>query len=161
MDFGLARPAGAAAEDSSSSLSSSPLGEAGTATGTLLGTPAYMAPEQLLGKTTDARSDQFSFCVALHEALTGERPVQGEDVPSLRKAIAEGQPRRTARLPAWLRRVLARGLRADPIDRYPSMRELLDELGRDPAATRRRALMVGAALAILLSVGVVLSRAAE
>src|SRR4029077_12485001 len=48
--------------------------------GSLVGTPAYMAPEQLAGKPADARSDQFSFCVALFESLHGERPFQAHDV---------------------------------------------------------------------------------
>jgi tetratricopeptide (TPR) repeat protein len=115
-----------------------------TRTGALLGTPAYMAPEQLDGRMADARSDQFAFCVALHEALVGVRPFEGATVAALRAAIAQG-PRPIARSSAS-RRVLAavrRGLSEEPAARFPSMEELLAELARPPS--RRRWMVASAA----------------
>jgi tetratricopeptide (TPR) repeat protein len=121
----------------------------------LLGTPAYMAPEQLDGRTIDQRTDQFSFCVALYEALYGERPFAGSTIEALAFATAMGNmrpPRRDARVPSWLRRSLMRGLTADPEHRYPSMDSLLKALGRDPARSWRRWASV-AAIALLALAG--------
>ncbi|HWM85194.1 MAG TPA: serine/threonine-protein kinase [Kofleriaceae bacterium] len=129
-----------------------------TASGAAIGTLAYMAPEQQAGRApVDARADQFSFCVALHEALHGERPFGGDSQPEIAEHIARGEVREAPRgrdVPAWLRRVVLRGLASDPSARYPSMAALLADLRRDPATRRRRiaaaaagALLVGAAVA--------------
>ncbi len=112
-----------------------------TATGAIMGTPAYMAPEQFGGKGGDARADQFSFCVALYEALYRQRPFAGETFVALMANVVAGTlqtPPPEARVPASIRKVLLRGLAATPADRFPSMAELLAALGRDPAAKRRR-----------------------
>jgi serine/threonine protein kinase len=120
-----------------------------TRTGMVLGTPAYMAPEQHSGEAVDARTDQFSFCVSLYESLHGMRPFAGANPDALREAIRAGRvadpPRRSA-VPARVRRVLLRGLRADPDERYPRMHELLDALER-AARPRARRLLVPASLA--------------
>jgi TolB-like protein/Tfp pilus assembly protein PilF len=125
------------------------LGTAVTQPGTFLGTPPYMAPEQLRGELGDARTDQFSFCVALYYALYGELPFTGETVASLleemRRRIKE--PPETSRVPSWLRRVLSRGLSPDRADRYESMDRLLEEL-RPRARISRRYFLLPAALAI-------------
>jgi hypothetical protein len=118
-DFGLARvavevePAGPPAATA--------LHGVVTQTGTALGTPAYMAPEQLSGGLPSSQSDQYSFAVAVHEALCGARP--GESA---------GGPGRNEwnRVPARLRRVLQRALSSDPADRYPAMSEMLRDLSR-------------------------------
>ncbi len=90
-DFGLARIT------IDEPLSRPPEGEvdamAMTRTGARLGTPAYMAPEQHAGLATDARTDQFSFCVALHEALYGERPFVGSTLEALAQAVSRGEVR--------------------------------------------------------------------
>ena len=145
-DFGLAHAADAAAGGSGSLLEMSL-----TQTGALVGTPAYMSPEQLDGSPADARSDQFAFCVALFEALFGERPFAGADPGALRRAIEAGAVRRApagTRVPARVRRILARGLDAHPERRHASMRAIVIELER---AERARATRVGIAVAAALA----------
>jgi serine/threonine protein kinase len=108
-----------------------------TRTGAVMGTPAYMAPEQFLGRATDARTDQFSFCVALYEALYGARPFFGNTVLALTTNVLAGivsDPPPGTRVPATLRRVLLRGLALEPAARWPSMTALLDALAHDPAS---------------------------
>jgi len=103
-----------------------------TADGARVGTPRYMAPEQRAAIGATARSDQYAFCVALWEALTGAHP---DD--------RDATPRR--RLPRWLARALGRGLAKDPADRHPSMNALIEVLVRTPVR-RRRAVIAAAAL---------------
>jgi hypothetical protein len=106
-------------------------GTSQTVAGEVAGTPAYMAPEQFAGAATDARTDQFAFCVALWEALTGERPFAGDAFWSIRRSVLAGVPRpppRGAALPRALKRILLRGLARSPDARFPSMVELLDAL---------------------------------
>ncbi len=124
-----------------------------TSPGTLLGTPPYMSPEQLLATSVTALSDQFSFCVALYEALYRQRPFQGKSRQELESAIVYGplpDAPAGADVPSWLRRVVARGLSKRPGERWPSMAELLEALAQDPARTRRRRLG-----AVALSLGLV------
>ena len=112
-----------------------------TQTGAVLGTPAYMAPEQFAGTSGDARTDQFAFCVALYEGLYGSRPFAGDNARALMTSVVTGtisDPPPDARVPAWIRRILLRGLSTRPDDRFPSMTELLAALGHDPAVRRRR-----------------------
>ncbi|MFN0245340.1 MAG: serine/threonine-protein kinase [Kofleriaceae bacterium] len=115
-----------------------------TRVGSLVGTPAYMAPEQLDGRTPDARADQFAFCVALFEALTGNRPFDGGTVSALRASIAAGATRGGDDLPAWLRRTLVRGLAEAPAGRFPAIDDLLEVLHRDPTRRRRQIAVLGA-----------------
>jgi hypothetical protein len=101
----------------------------------VIGTPAYMAPEQHLGMPVDARADQFAFCVALYEALYGALPFEGDTRKRYVGAMTRGELRplpAERRLPRWLHDALARGLSADPAARFPSMEALLAELGADP-----------------------------
>ncbi|WNG50868.1 tetratricopeptide repeat protein [Archangium minus] len=102
-----------------------------TRTGSVLGTPAYLAPELLRGQRADARSDEFSFCVALYEALFGLRPFQGDTLRELADAVQQGRvtpPEREVKVPSWVRRAVLRGLRANPDERFPSMESLLSAL---------------------------------
>lgn len=94
--------------------------------GAAMGTPGYLAPEQLSGGKALAATDQFGYCTSLWEALFGSRPV------------ADQTPRTDAAVPVWLQDVVCRGLRLEPHDRWPSMDALLAALGRDPSAARRR-----------------------
>jgi eukaryotic-like serine/threonine-protein kinase len=130
-----------------------------TATGAAVGTPAYMSPEQHVGsRNIDARADQFSYCVALYEALHGARPFEGESVLALYEQIEAGtvrEPPRDSPVPPWLHRAVVRGLAADPAARHPSMDALLSELRRDRTVWRRRAIAATAA-AVLLGGGLAL-----
>jgi tetratricopeptide (TPR) repeat protein len=141
-DFGLARAsAGAAVAAENVTFSrDSVVSISLTHTGMALGTPAYMAPEQHAGIPCDARSDQYSFCVALYEALHGRRPFPQSDLDALRTAKRTSTPPpRSRRVPAWLHRLVLRGLHPDPDRRHPSMRVLVEALERGRARRRRRA----------------------
>jgi formylglycine-generating enzyme required for sulfatase activity len=127
-----------------------------TRTGALMGTPAYMAPEQFLGDASDERSDQFSFCVALYEALYGQRPFDGDTLLSLSVSVTSGHLRPLPKdrdVPTWIRRAVLRGLRLKREERYPSMATLIAALENDPAVKSRRQLV-----AVVLG-GVVLASA--
>jgi serine/threonine protein kinase/tetratricopeptide (TPR) repeat protein len=119
-----------------------------TQTGSLLGTPAYMAPEQVLARATDARCDQFAFCVTAWEALTGARPFRGTDLGALLAAIERHEVVNEARVPRRLRAILRRGLASDPNARWPSMAELLRTFERAWRRPRRIALASGAIVAL-------------
>jgi formylglycine-generating enzyme required for sulfatase activity len=164
MDFGLARLTAVESASSAPAVTTPPLsdGQPGAAlstvtqAGTVVGTPAYMSPEQFRGDPANARSDQFSFCVALYEALYGVRPFRGTNLLSLTMSVTEGElrPAEDAAkhgVPAWLRRALTRGLRLDPAARYPSMQALIDRLEDDPAVRRRRRLGTGAVVAVVVA----------
>jgi tetratricopeptide (TPR) repeat protein len=128
-----------------------------TQTGMLVGTPGYIAPEQLEGHAADVRSDQFAFCIALFEALHGYRPFAGEDWPELRAALLAGRIERRAggrRVPRWLEKIVVRGLRREPAERWPTMRPLLDALDRGSPITAPRVALGAGALAALGVLGV-------
>ena len=152
MDFGLARTSEDASDSDPSDASPPSPGSTPeltlTEVGALVGTPAYMAPELLRGERADTRSDQFSFCVTLWEALYGERPSFGDPTSTV-----ESPPRRAKWVPAWLRRACERGLASEPRDRWPSMNALLDELARARSKLRRRAAGVALGLCGLALAG--------
>ncbi len=107
-----------------------------TSTRGRIGSPAYMPPERLHGDPAGVRGDQFAYCAALYEALHGERPFQAQTVDGLVAAIARGAPPPVREVPPWLHAAIARGLAADPADRYPSMTALLDALRPPPPRSR-------------------------
>src|SRR5262249_3001623 len=87
----------------------------GAGPGVLVGPPAYMAPEQLAQEPADARTDQFSFCVALYEALSGTRPFGGATLAELRQSILSRNLQKPAKkVPAYLLAAVERGLAPDP-----------------------------------------------
>ncbi len=143
LDFGLARAAGPA-EAAPPAPDGDPAPRV-TTTGALVGTPLYMAPEQWQRADIDARADQFSFAVAVYEALYGALPFA--------QPGTGGEPPRSARVPSRLGRALARALRRDPAQRFPTMDALLAELAHDPAAIRRRWLAIAAAAAVVAAAG--------
>ena len=119
----------------------------------VMGTPSYMAPEQRRSGVYDARVDQYSFAVALYEALYGERPFSGQNREEVELAALTGRinpPTRGSDVPPWLRKVLVKALAADPRDRYPTMDDLLAALEADPAVRQRR-ILVGAGGAALIA----------
>ncbi len=157
MDFGLARGTDeldrsvGPADSSATELSDEML----TFGGEVLGTPAYMAPEQHAGLLADARADQYAWCITLWEALTGSRPFTGTPV-AIAMAKQEGPPAMPpgAPVPRWLARVIERGLAPRAADRFADMDTLLAEIERGQAHARTRvaALAVGA---VVLAVGAV------
>src|SRR5437763_16831676 len=78
-----------------------------TQPGQLIGTPAYVAPEQYDGAAPDPRTDQFAFCVTAWQALTGERPFEGRNIEELRRAARGGVAGVKAKLPRAVRAALA------------------------------------------------------
>jgi eukaryotic-like serine/threonine-protein kinase len=161
-DFGLAELGTANGELDGSASAAGSNAYAGTldgisltATGAVLGTPGYMAPEQLAGRSIDASADQFSFCVTAYEALVGERPFPASTFAELRERISSGkppEPPRTARVPRRVMRCLLRGLAADPAQRHASMRLLVDSLRRARGRSHR-VVVAAASLAIVIGVG--------
>ncbi len=130
LDFGLAKVFGVggsavqgsgAAELSASPTLTSP---AGTIAGTILGTAAYMAPEQARGKAVDRRADTWAFGVVLFEMLTGQRAFEGDDVSVTLASVLMKEPDLTklpAATPAGIRRLLARCLKKDPRERLQAI----------------------------------------
>lgn len=154
MDFGLARlvgdvAAGVADVDAARAAAATPATATVTKTGALIGTPAYMAPEQFRGEPPDARADQFSFCVALHEALFGSRPEIGERATADATKEAFKRPERGV-VPGWLHDIVLRGLSTDRTRRYPSMNALLAALAAGRRRLQRRLSVAAAAAAVLL-----------
>ena len=152
-DFGIARALGGDDTEPSTESSAKAFDASLTETGAVVGTPGYMAPEQHTSSSVDARTDQFAFCVALYEALYGERPFAGKSIPELAVSTSSGDVRPApdgAAVPAWRREILSRGLSADPAARWPSMEALTDALDFDPVAVRRaRWRMAGAAVLVV------------
>ncbi len=128
-DFGLSRPTPFV----SGEVEGAQTGLLTTVHGALVGTPAWMSPEQLDGRTAEARSDQFAFCVVWVEALTGRRPFQGRDKQALREAM-RGPPVLGSELSSVERAALRRGLSEDPAARFDSMEMLLTALIRRSSA---------------------------
>jgi eukaryotic-like serine/threonine-protein kinase len=172
-DFGLARLRAAAGSAPSSRFAPG-AGQAicagpgrpllRTEPGVLLGTPCYMAPELYDGAEADARSDQFSFCVALFAALYGERPFAGDSAAALADSMRAGRlrvPRISPRPPNRVHAAICRGLATDPAKRFASLDELLHELAPPSRRWARRlaGLIAGVLAAAALAVAVLAVRA--
>ena len=127
VDFGIARHLTPPLADGRAGL---------TLTGAQLGTPGYMAPEQLRGRPIDARADVFAFGVMAYELATGTHPFGGSDPAALLERLVSDDPPLSRPLdPPGLDRIIRTCLRGDPAARYASGAELLDGLRRlEPAA---------------------------
>jgi serine/threonine-protein kinase len=145
LDFGLAKLREEQRSDGKSVLEAAETESQATKEGHLLGTPGYMAPEQVRGKPVDARTDVFAFGIVLYEMLAGEVPFGGESTMDVHMAVARDAHRpvreRNADVPEALSAVIDRCLAKSPDDRYPSAREVAEALeavpiSADPAVER-------------------------
>ena len=163
-DFGLARPqtSGVSARDLEISEESDPVA---TQTRGIVGTPNYLAPEQWQGERANAMCDQWSFFVALYEALHGQRPFDGLSAPLLCAAVLHGErtplPASAPSIPAWLDDAIERGLSRRPVERHPSMARVADLLaaGIDDrrGRTARAAVIAALTTATVAGIAVALS----
>jgi predicted Ser/Thr protein kinase len=149
LDFGLARPDVVTGGEGDTSESRARR---------IQGTPVYMSPEQHRGATVDARSDLFSFCVTLFEALYGVRPFRGDNRLTVALAIVEGRVSEPpadarARVPEWIHAIVMRGLAGEPEQRFPDMGTLLAALERSPEQVRRRRMHIAGMVAGVIAVG--------
>ncbi len=154
-DFGLARSFMVDPESGRgpTPILASTLNASLTATGTVLGTPRYMPPEQLTGPDIDARADQFSFCVALYEALYGSHPLPGATSVSMHeKGDKALPPPEGIKIPVTISRAVSRGLERDRVKRWPTMALLMSELV--PPAPKLSTKWVAAGLAAVVVAGV-------
>lgn len=160
MDLGLAKSTQVNSTEISAVQATATASELGALTtpltqaGALMGTPAYMSPEQLGGREVDARADVFAYCVTLWEALYGEQPFAGQTLMELAANILSGKlrtPSSSRRVPRWLRRTCERGLATEVGARWPSMQELLLALtrGQTRMRTRRALAMIGVVLLLV------------
>ncbi len=147
-DFGLA----GLADASETSAESSAVPTGLTQTGAVLGTPAYMAPEQHDGKAADALSDQFSFCVSLYESLHGRRPFPGQTAMEIAAAVRSGRVIVGGDgVPRAVDRAVARGLSADPARRHPTMDALLGALAGARDERPVKALLIAGAIGVVVA----------
>ena len=150
LDFGLARRGHLVEVTTTAADDDEPSGPIAIAapgdTGTVEGTPAYMSPEQHLGERLDARTDQYSFCVSLWQALTGALPFSGETPWEIREAKLAGPPPLPTGtdVPTKVFRALRRGMAVDPTERFASLDDLLVALRVDPG--RRWRIVAGIAV---------------
>ncbi len=172
VDFGVARTAAADPEEELPPPSPLPATASGSGTiedrlthaGALVGTPAYMSPEQHLGEDAGHRSDQFSFCLALYEGLYGRSAFEGESLPSRAFHVTQGQvvePPEDAAPPRAVFEPIRRGLSVHPESRWPDMEALLDalELAAHPRVAPPPRSERGPLVAGLLATAVVLGLA--
>ena len=167
MDFGLAHgrvladaelaQASTMASDNTAKPEVAALGMRLTYVGALLGTPAYMSPEQWEGKDAGPASDQFSWGILAWELLYGELPFAGDTTMAIAAMVISGTrrtPKKNRSVPTWLRRIADRALSTDPTSRYPTFSEIRSAIERGHGRSKRQALIAGAvALTVLVVAG--------
>ena len=163
LDFGLAKlvePGAASGVDSAGALTMSPTitSPAMTQAGLILGTAAYMSPEQARGRAVDKRADIWAFGVVLYEMVAGERPFTGDDLTETLAAVVKDQPD-LGKVPARLRRLLTKCLEKDPKRRLRDIADVWDLLDAaappaapEPAHSRRAPWVVAAACTVVAAV---------
>jgi len=143
-----------------------------TQTGSVIGTPQYMSPEQARGTELDARSDIYSMGIVLYQMATGDLPFQAVDAASLMYMHVHESPEppdaRNADVPEWLKNIILKCLAKNPVDRFASFKELQAALSEKyspkltvtPLAERDRkkqrtriAIIAGAAVVVIASTG--------
>lgn len=170
-DFGLARVIAGmnvVAAPSPAPPSQNSQGRSGprlTQVGVVLGTAGYISPEQIRGAEADERSDQFSFCASLYEALYGQRPFPSQTFEEYALSILDGHlcPPPPSHVPLVVQQAILRGLAQDPRARFPSMHELIAALEAglcpesEPLITRADRVRIGLTLAGVLIVMVLIN----
>ncbi|MEZ4369234.1 MAG: serine/threonine-protein kinase [Polyangiaceae bacterium] len=151
-DFGLALGALPPSDDAPIDLSHSMV-----LPGKLIGTPGYMAPEQLRGETVAAASDQFALCVVLFEALAGAKPFPATTLDELRERLKSPPDSMPANVAPHVESALRRGLAIDPAERFASLSELLSALESPPERTSRVYLAVALVAACAVVAWLVMS----
>jgi serine/threonine protein kinase/Tol biopolymer transport system component len=176
LDFGLAKPMDPAGTSSVNAMHSPTLSIHATMQGVILGTAAYMAPEQARGKAVDRRADIWAFGAVLFEMLTGSQPFPGEDISHVLARVIERDPdwsRLPANMPASIARLLRRALQKDPRQRLSDIRDArfeIDDASAEPTATNAlapvtprssarwpTAIAIAAVIVALVSVAAILS----
>jgi eukaryotic-like serine/threonine-protein kinase len=122
LDFGLAKQSGNPGGHGAAATATA------TRPGVVLGTPQYMAPEQIEGKPADHRTDIFAFGLVLYEMLTGKKAFEADSGPSLMAAILTGEPPAVAGVPPALERLVKKCLAKEPGQRWQSAADLRDNL---------------------------------
>lgn len=150
LDFGLAHARGSTIAKPNEDPRSNALTSQLTVDGAIAGTPAYMSPEQFMGGDLDARSDQFSFCVALYEALykqlpSGTNTKNKIKIPALVESFVA--PPERVDIPSQISKAIMRGLSKESSGRFPDMDELLQQLEfaprTDPTGQARQRILYG------------------
>lgn len=146
-DFGLVKAEPSMTTERVDSSGSSEQQRTGlTRVGTVLGTPAYMAPEQHQGHPLTEAVDQYAFCVALWEALCGDKPFRARTHRDLLLKKQGGPPPwNNPAVPKRIVHAVVRGLSFEPWERWPTMAKLLSVLSADPSERRRRGALAVAA----------------
>lgn len=162
LDFGLARPIDNDSlpldtHDASLDLAAKWTSSL-TLSGTIIGTPAYMAPEQYLGERGDQRSDQFSFCVSLYQGLFQQHPFPAESPATLATAYQSGHTPKPppTDVPSNIVQAILKGLSIAPSDRHSSLGALLHRLQYEPPRPKRQpAFMLGSSVALGIALALV------
>src|SRR6185436_20183664 len=138
LDFGLAKALDPTSDAGWPGTSAAPPGAPATQVGIIVGTPAYMSPEQVHGRTVDRRADIWAFGVVFYEMLTGTRPHTGDSGPEIMASVLEDQPK-WERIPSQAVRLLKRCLEKDPHKRLRHIGDVMSLLDETPSGSQATA----------------------